>query len=205
MVTKGFIAKSEEELAAQSDGRIIDYAIQIIDPHRNRLPTSVTGEICVKGPGMFSGYTDPQQTALALNAEGYFRTGDLGFIGDKNALVVTGRLKDIIIRGGENLSPTEIEAALERHPAILEAAVVAIPHPRLGEGVGAVLRSRPGVVTPDVREIACFLEQEQLARQKFPEYVEYVADFPRTASGKIRKDVLRATLRERLAREISAG
>jgi non-ribosomal peptide synthetase component E (peptide arylation enzyme) len=152
------------------------------------------GELLVRGPGMFVGYTDPAETAKAVDEEGFFRTGDLGVLrGD--AVVVTGRLKDLIIRGGENLSPMEIENALDRHPAIAESAVVAMPHDRLGEGVAAFLRVAPGAEALSLGQVTQFLESLGLARQKFPEKVIYVSDFPRTASGKVRKDLLRAELR----------
>jgi acyl-CoA synthetase (AMP-forming)/AMP-acid ligase II len=193
MVTKGFFEDHERDLAAETDGRVTGYEVKIAGPDGRTPPPGEAGELRVRGPAMFAGYTDADETAKALDEAGFFRTGDLGVLRD-SAIVVTGRLKDLIIRGGENLSPVEIESALERHPAVAEAAVVAAPHPRLGEGVAAFLRAAPGSGELTVQEVATFLEDLGLARQKFPERVEYLPDFPRTASGKVRKDLLREAL-----------
>jgi acyl-CoA synthetase (AMP-forming)/AMP-acid ligase II len=194
MVTKGFLEDDERDLAAETDGRVTGYEVKITGADGRAPPPDEAGELRVRGPAMFAGYTDPDETAKALDDEGFFHTGDLGVLRD-GAIVVTGRLKDLIIRGGENLSPVEIENALERHPAVGEAAVVAAPHPRLGEGVAAFLRAAPSSGELTVQEVAAFLDGLGLARQKFPERVEYLPDFPRTASGKVRKDLLRETLR----------
>jgi acyl-CoA synthetase (AMP-forming)/AMP-acid ligase II len=198
LVTKGFIDPSQRTAAAETDGEIVGYEVRVIDPDGKALPAGRIGEIRARGPAMLVGYTDPAEFAKAIDADGFFRTGDLGLVTDRNAVVVTGRLKDIIIRGGENLSPVEIEHALEQHPAVLEAAVVSMPHPRLGEGVAAFIRTFEGAELPSLIEIADFLSQCGLARQKFPERLEYIDDFPRTASGKVRKDRLRHALRQPL-------
>jgi len=146
---------------------------------------------------MFMAYADEAQTGEAIDADGYFRTGDLGTVSADGALVVTGRKKDLIIRGGENISAKEIEDVLLRHPAIADAAVVAMPHARLGEGVCAYL-----VVTgeaPGFAEVAAFVAASGLAPQKRPERVELVETLPRTAAGKVRKDVLRRMIAEKIA------
>lgn len=198
LVTKGFCEPSERILAAETDGRVVGYEIKVVDPEGNALDRNMIGEIRARGPAMLHGYTDPAAFAHAVDEQGYFRTGDLGLLTDSDAIIITGRLKDIIIRGGENLSPFEIESALEHHPAVREAAVVAMPHPRLGEGVAAFIRTEEGAELPSLTELAEFLENVGLARQKFPERLEYIDDFPRTASGKIRKDQLREALRRPL-------
>jgi acyl-CoA synthetase (AMP-forming)/AMP-acid ligase II len=198
LVTKGFCDATERNLAAETDGRVVGYEVKVVDADDREVPRGRSGEIRARGPAMMIGYTDPAETERAIDADGYFRTGDLGVLTEDNAIVVTGRLKDIIIRGGENLSPVEIEAALERHPSVQEAAVVAMPHPRLGEGVAAFIRTREGSELPSLTEIAEFLQGIGLATQKFPERLEYVDDFPRTASGKIRKQQLREALRRPL-------
>ncbi|HKX79337.1 MAG TPA: AMP-binding protein [Novosphingobium sp.] len=192
MVTKGFIEAEELALASTSDGRVVDYRVRAIDTSGRALAPGEEGEIAAKGPSMFLGYTDPEETSKALDAQGFFRTGDLGVVHANGAVVITGRLKDIIIRGGENLSPVEIENALERHAAIREAAVVAMPDDRLGEAVAAFLIAEPAQPRPAAREIAAHLDTAGLARQKIPAHIEFVEEFPRTASGKIRKDLLRA-------------
>ena len=198
LVTKGFIHSSQRSLAAETDGEIVGYEVKVVDPDGKALPAGRIGEIRARGPAMLVGYTDHEAFAQAIDEDGYFRTGDLGLVTERNAVVVTGRLKDIIIRGGENLSPVEIEHALEQHPAVLEAAVVSMPHPRLGEGVAAFIRTHEGSELPSLIEVADFLSQCGLAKQKFPERLEYIDDFPRTASGKVRKDRLREALRKPL-------
>jgi acyl-CoA synthetase (AMP-forming)/AMP-acid ligase II len=194
LVTKGFWAPAERSLASETDGRVIGYEVRITGADGSQLAKGRVGEVRVRGPAMLAGYTDPAETAKAIDEDGFFKTGDLAMLTDDEAIIVTGRLKDIIIRGGENISPAEIEAALERHPAIQEAAVVAMPHPRLGEGVATFIRTVAGAEMPSLMEITEFLDNAGLARQKFPERLEYVDDFPRTASGKIRKDQLRAAI-----------
>ncbi len=198
LVTKGFIHPSQRSLAAETDGEIVDYEVKVADADGKALPNGHIGEIRARSRAMLVDYTDHEEFVRAIDDEGYFCTGDLGLVTERNAVVVTGRLKDIIIRGGENLSPVEIERALELHPAINEAAVVSMPHPRLGEGVAAFIRTHDGSEMPTLIEIAEFLSQSGLAMQKFPERLEYIDDFPRTASGKVRKDRLRDALRQPL-------
>ncbi len=188
-------------LAATTDGQVIDYTVRIVDENGNDLPCGVEGEILAHGPGMMLGYADRAQTAEAITADGYFRTGDLGVLTEAGALTVTGRKKDLIIRGGENISAREIEDVLQSHPAVRETAVVAMPHARLGEGICAyVIAAGPA---PEARLLAEHVAASGLARQKIPERFEFVADFPRTASGKVRKDQLRADIRGKLA--VDAG
>jgi non-ribosomal peptide synthetase component E (peptide arylation enzyme) len=145
---------------------------------------------------MFLGYADAQQNTEAHTADGFFLTGDIGHLTPEGAVRITDRKKDIIIRGGENLSAKEIEDVLHSHPAIREAAVVSMPHERLGEGVCACLILREGAEAPDLQAISAFCNAAGMARQKFPERLVVMPDFPRTPSGKIRKDQLRRALRE---------
>ena len=122
-------------------------------------------------------------------------TGDIGILTNENALVITDRKKDIIIRGGENISAKEVEDLLHNHPSIREAAVVSRPHPRLGEGVYAYLLIQPNTPPPSLNDIKEFCETIKIAKQKIPEDIEILEDFPRTPSGKVRKDLLRMKLR----------
>ena len=196
--TQGFAPDQDPELAATSDGHAIDYEIAIIDETGREVSAGAEGEVLVRGPGMFMGYGDPEQTAQAITAEGFFRTGDIGRLDPNGALTITGRRKDLIIRGGENISAKEIEDVLQAHPGVAEAAVVAMPHPRLGEGVCAY------VVLAEAQENCAARLVEHviasgLARQKCPERFEFVDVFPRTASGKVRKDLLREEIRRKLA------
>jgi acyl-CoA synthetase (AMP-forming)/AMP-acid ligase II len=200
LVTMGFMGPSEAELAATTDGKIIDYEVKIVDDEGAALPQGADGEILVRGPSLFLRYADSRQTGDAFDAEGYFRTGDVGHLTADHAIVITARKKDLIIRGGENISPKEIEDALHRHPDIQEAAAVAMPHARLGETVCVYAIARAGS-EPTVASVAAHLAELGIAKQKYPERVELLQDFPRTPSGKIRKDVLRRTIAEKLGME----
>ena len=190
VVTLGYLGATGADAAADTDGEIVGYEVRVVDDEGNDVPAGGDGEIIVRGPSLFLGYLDPADRQGALDADGYFRTGDVGRIVNGNGILVTGRKKDLIIRGGENLSAKEIEDALHRHEAVREAAVVSMPHARLGETVCAYVIPA-GPARPDVRDMAAFLDGAGLARQKYPERIEYVDDFPRTASGKVRKDMLR--------------
>lgn len=149
------------------------------------------GEILSRGPDLCLGYTDPALTERAFDDEGWYRTGDIGVIDEDGYLTITDRKADIIIRGGENISALEVEEALLALPAVAEAAVVAAPDARLGEHAAAVLRLRPGHPAPTLDEMRAHLERAGLARQKWPEELHTVEEFPRTASGKVQKFVLR--------------
>ncbi|MCX2980143.1 cyclohexanecarboxylate-CoA ligase [Halieaceae bacterium IMCC14734] len=196
LVTYGW--RDDPELAATTDGQLYAYEIQILDDDGNPVAAGEDGEIAARGAGMLLGYADPQQNAEAHTADGFFLTGDIGHLTPEGAVLITDRKKDIIIRGGENLSAKEIEDALHHHPAIREAAVVAMPHPRLGEGVCAFLILRDSATPPTLADIVEFTEAQQLARQKTPERIEVVAELPRTPSGKVRKDVLRKRLKDEI-------
>jgi acyl-CoA synthetase (AMP-forming)/AMP-acid ligase II len=190
-VTLGIRSRADADLGATTDGRIVNHDVRICDPATGEvLSGSADGEICTRGPEMMLGYTDWGQTCESFDADGYFHTGDLGHRVNGDFITVSGRKKDLIIRGGENISPKEIEDVLHRHPAIKEVAIVAMPHERMGETVCAFVIAQPGQ-TVDVPALAACLEQAGLARQKFPERVELVDDLPRTASGKVQKNVLR--------------
>jgi acyl-CoA synthetase len=154
------------------------------------------GEIISRGPDCCLGYTDPELTASVFDADGWYRTGDVGVLDDEGYLTITDRVSDIIIRGGENISAQEVEELLLGVDAIAEASVVAAPDQRLGERAAAVVRLRPGADTPDLSALCDHLRAEGLARQKWPESLHVVADFPRTPSGKVQKFRLRQQLRD---------
>lgn len=196
LTTLGFAGVGEMEMAASTDGQIADYEVRILDDEGNRLSVGQEGEICVNGPSMFLGYGDPEATAASFDADGFFATGDLGRVTSEGAIVITGRKKDLINRGGEKVSAKEVEDILHRMPAIKEAAVVAMPHARLGETLCAYVIAQPGAGL-DLDALLAFVAASGVARQKYPEHLVVVEDFPRTASGKIRKDRLRADIRER--------
>jgi acyl-CoA synthetase len=178
------------------------------DPEEKRLTTDghvlpgveirlgEDGEIMSRGPDCCVGYTDPALTATAFDADGWYRTGDVGVLDGDGYLTITDRISDIIIRGGENISAQEIEELLGGLDAVAEVAVVAEPDPRLGEHAAAVVSVRPGMTAPTVEQVRQHLADAGLARQKWPESVHEVTEFPRTASGKVQKFRLRQLLGE---------
>ncbi|MFF8450031.1 AMP-binding protein [Streptomyces leeuwenhoekii] len=152
------------------------------------------GEILTRGPDLCLGYTDPELTRAAFDADGWYRTGDIGTVDADGWLTVTDRKADVIIRGGENISALEVEEILLGLPGVAEAAVVGVPDPRLGERAAAVLRMRDGWQAPGLAELRLHLERAGLARQKWPERIHAVDDFPRTPSGKVKKFALRSRI-----------
>ncbi len=166
--------------------------VRITDPDGNPVPTGETGEIRIWGPTVFKGYHgNPEATAAAI-VDGWFRTGDVGRLDDEGYLYVVDRLKDVIIRGGENVYAAEVEAVLYEHPAVAEAAIVGLPDERLGEQVGAFVRLREGS-TADADELRRFVA-ERLAAFKVPSVVQIVAEsLPRNAAGKVLKRELRGS------------
>jgi len=197
LITLGYLKDGQEKLAAETDGEVIDYEVRIVDTAGTPLPAGAQGEICARGPALFLGYGNPADTAAAFDSEGFFHTGDLGYLSAEGALVFTGRIKDLINRGGEKISAKEVEDLLHTHPGVLQASVVAMPHPRLGETVCAYLIVQPGIsVTLD--DIRGTLDAAGVAKQKYPERVIIVDEFPKTASGKVKKDLLREDVRRRL-------
>jgi acyl-CoA synthetase (AMP-forming)/AMP-acid ligase II len=155
------------------------------------------GEIFSRGPELCLGYTDPELTAAAFDADGWYRTGDVGVLDDDGYLSITDRVSDIIIRGGENISAVEVEDVLLRMDAILEIAVVGVPDDKFGERAAAVVRLREGAEAPSVKDLQEHLAAAGLAKQKWPEFVYEVADLPRTPSGKVQKFKVRLDLQER--------
>jgi acyl-CoA synthetase len=149
------------------------------------------GEIYSRGPDLCLGYTDQALTMRAFDDEGWYRTGDIGVLDEDGYLTITDRKSDIIIRGGENISALEVEEVLLAMPGIAEVAVVAGPDARLGEHAAAFVRLKAGTPALTIDEMREHLERAGLARQKWPEELHAVDDFPRTASGKVQKYILR--------------
>ena len=155
------------------------------------------GEIVSRGPDCCIGYTDPELTARAFDAEGWYHTGDVGVLDDEGYLTITDRISDVIIRGGENISAQEIEELLMGMAGVAEVSVVAAPDARLGEHAAAMFRLQDGAAAPSLEQVRAHLDAAGLARQKWPEELHTVEDFPRTPSGKVQKFVLRRELKER--------
>ncbi len=170
--------------------------IKLVDDDGNEVGVGIPGEIWSRGPELFVGYTDSAATEAAFSADGWFMTGDIGVLDDDGYLAITDRKKDVIIRGGENVSAQEVEEILVRMPDVAEVAVVAAPDARLGEVACAFFRMQPGHEAPALPGVRAYLEQAGIARQKWPEHLRSVEEFPRTASGKVQKFVLRQRLRD---------
>ncbi|MGH3247176.1 MAG: AMP-binding protein [Trebonia sp.] len=190
-ISAGSIADSLDK-RADTDGRLIaGNQVRIVDPAGRDVPAGRDGEILSRGPELFTGYTDPALHAAAFLPGGWFRTGDVGRLDGDGYLTVTDRLKDIIIRGGENISSKEVEDLLITHPAVADVAVIPAPDPVLGERVCAVIVLRPGC-SFGLDEARAHFAAAGAARQKTPEVIVLVDELPRTPAGKVRKDVLRA-------------
>ena len=184
------------EKRIHTDGRPLHWVeIRTVDIDGHDVAVGEPGEILTRGPDRFAGYTDPALTAECIDAEGWFRTGDVGVIDEDGYLTITDRVKDIIIRGGENVSAAEVEQLLAHMEGVAEVAVVAAPDERLGEHGCAFFRMQPGSGAPDLEAVRAHLSAAGLARQKWPEELRVVDDLPRTASGKVQKFVLRQQLR----------
>jgi acyl-CoA synthetase (AMP-forming)/AMP-acid ligase II len=166
-----------------------------IGPVEGRVVDAVygVGELLVRGPELFLGYLDPALNEDSFTADGYFRTGDLAAFDSEGFVTIKGRIKDIIIRNGEKISAREIEDMLYQHPAVVDAAIVGVPDPELGERACAVvvpeLSSRPTLA-----ELCEFLAGFHVAKQKLPEDLELVDELPRNAAGKVQKFLLRERL-----------
>lgn len=172
---------------AEWDGRVLPgMEIEAVDELRQPLPDGRIGELRIRGPQLFDGYTDPVVTAAQTDDAGFFYPGDVGAVQD-GWVRMTGRSKDIINRGGEKFSTQDIEAALLSHPDIVRAAVTAVPDDRLGEGVGAWIALRDGVSWEGAQPYLRHLDEVKMARAKFPVEWHVVADIPTTMSGKIQK------------------
>ncbi|HTH27957.1 MAG TPA: AMP-binding protein [Sphingobium sp.] len=179
-----------------TDGRALGgVEIQLRDLDGKPVPQGEQGEIWTRGPDLFVGYVDTRLNEAAFDAEGWFCMGDVGVMNAEGFLTITDRTKDIIIRGGENISALEVEDAVCRMPGIVEVAAVAAPDARMGEHVCVFLRLAEGTPAPGLKELRDHLANVGLARQKWPEEIRIVDEFERTSAGKVKKFVLRDMLR----------
>jgi acyl-CoA synthetase (AMP-forming)/AMP-acid ligase II len=165
-------------------------AIQIHDPETGRqLPVDTPGEIWLSSPSRFLSYWNrPEDTANAVE-DGWYKSGDGGRLDRQGYLFLTDRIKDMVVSGGENVYPAEVEAVLRQHPAVLDCAVFGLPHPKWGEGVTAALELRPGMTTTQDEVIA--FARQSLAAYKVPRRIEIGVTLPRTAAGKVQRGRIR--------------
>lgn len=187
------------ELRVSTVGRTLpNVETKIVDPVTGEeVPPGVQGELCTRGYHVMKGYYNmPEATAEAIDEEGWLHTGDLAVMDENGYFRITGRLKDMIIRGGENIYPREIEELLYTHPKIQDVQITGVPDEKYGEQVAAFIRVQEGeTLTPE--EVRSFCEGK-IARYKIPRYVFLVDEYPMTASGKIQK----FRLREMAVREL---
>jgi fatty-acyl-CoA synthase len=165
--------------------------VRLVDADGRRITTpGEKGEVVARGPNVMKGYWNkPEATAAAIDAEGWFHTGDVGYVDDDGFLFIADRLKDMVISGGENVYPAEVESVLYEHPAVAEVAVIGVPDEKWGEAVVAVVALKPGA-TLDLEALRAFAT-EKLARYKLPRRLEIVSALPRNPAGKVLKFELR--------------
>jgi acyl-CoA synthetase len=188
------------EKRCRTDGHALaGCEIRIVGEDGRILEPGSSGEIVSRGPDCCMGYTDPSLTETSFDSEGWYSTGDVGVMDDDGYLTIVDRKKDVIIRGGENISALEVEELLMDIPGVAEAAVVAAPDRRMGEHVSAFVRLAGEPAQLELDTVRKHLEGAGLARQKWPEELHLVNELPRTASGKVQKFVLRDQLRRKEA------
>ncbi|MFP2556453.1 medium-chain fatty-acid--CoA ligase [Escherichia coli] len=177
--------------------------IKVVDDARKTLPPGCEGEEASRGPNVFMGYFDePELTARALDEEGWYYSGDLCRMDEAGYIKITGRKKDIIVRGGENISSREVEDILLQHPKIHDACVVAMPDERLGERSCAYVVLKAPHHSLSLEEVVAFFSRKRVAKYKYPEHIVVIEKLPRTASGKIQKFLLRKDIMRRLTQDI---
>jgi fatty-acyl-CoA synthase len=166
--------------------------IKVVDPQTGlTVPRGTPGELCTRGYSVMLGYwREPDKTAEVVDAARWMHTGDLAVMDDDGYLSITGRIKDMVIRGGENIYPREVEEFLYTHPDILDAQVIGVPDAMYGEELMAWIRMRPGAAPLTAEALREFC-QGKLAHYKIPRYVHVTDEFPMTVTGKIRKVEMR--------------
>jgi fatty-acyl-CoA synthase len=171
--------------------------VKVVDPATGvTVPRGTAGELCTRGYSVMLGYWEqPDKTAEAIDAAHWMHTGDLAVMDSGGYLAITGRIKDMVIRGGENIYPREIEEFLYTHPDILDAQVIGVPDAKYGEELMAWVRLRPGAATLTAEDVRAFCAG-QLAHYKIPRYVHVVDEFPMTVTGKVRKVEMRERAKE---------
>lgn len=177
--------------------------IKVVDDARKTLPPGCEGEEASRGPNVFMGYFDePELSARALDEEGWYYSGDLCRMDEAGYIKITGRKKDIIVRGGENISSREVEDILLQHPKIHDACVVAMSDERLGERSCAYVVLKAPHHSLSLEEVVAFFSRKRVAKYKYPEHIVVIEKLPRTTSGKIQKFLLRKDIMRRLTQDV---
>jgi fatty-acyl-CoA synthase len=180
-------------------GRIQPHVeVKVVDADGRIVPSGTPGELLTRGYSVMLGYwNDPERTAEAIDAAGWMHTGDMATIDDEGYCNIVGRIKDMIIRGGENIYPREVEEYLFRHPKVQDVQVVGLPDKKYGEELCAwiVLREGQKATEADIRSFC----DGQIAHYKIPKYIRFVEAFPMTVTGKVQKYLIRQKMKEELA------
>lgn len=191
MMASGTPSDTDEQLAYSDGAPVEGCTFKIVRLDGEIAGVDEEGELRVRGPMVCKGYSDPQLSAEAFDEEGFFRTGDLGKRRSDGHICVTGRIKDVIVRKGENVSAIEVESVLYEHPCVAEVAVIGLPDPERGERVCAVVELKPDT-TLSLEEVVAFCKDAGLMIQKIPEQLEFVDEWPRAGTGKILKKDLKS-------------
>ncbi len=171
---------------------------KVADAEGHELPTGQTGELLIKGPCIFTGYyNNPKENAQVFDQDGFFRTGDLARIGANGYITLTGRCKEMINRGGESISATEIEKLINLHPQVASVAVIPMPDPLMGERACAYIETKPGT-TLTFEDVIAFLKEQKAAVLQLPERIEFITKMPLTKAAKLDKQALRKDIENKL-------
>jgi len=193
IIAMGSVRDSDEQLANTEGKATGTTRLRVVTLEGKEGGIGEEGEIRAKAPQLMKGYLDSSLDAEAFDEDGWFKTGDIGRLDKDGHVLITGRVKDIIIRHGENISAKELEDLLFTHPKIADAAVVGLPDPKTGERACAVVVATDTANPPTLPELFEYLTDQGLAKQKVPEQLELVDELPRNASGKVLKHELRGT------------
>ena len=199
MIASGAVGDDDEQLANTDGAPVLGCEVQVVGDDGQPVPAGVAGEVRVRGPMLAKGYTDPELSAAAFGADGFFTTGDRGYLREDGHVVLTGRTKELIIRKGENISPREIEDLLQTHPKVAAVAVIGLPDRERGERVCAVVETATGETPLTFLELQEFCRGSGLMAQKIPEQLEVVEVLPRNATMKILKHELVKQFKEETA------
>jgi len=171
---------------------------KVVSPDGKELPPNITGELMIKGPGVFTGYYKaPEENKTVFNDEGFFRTGDLAIIDDKGIVTLTGRIKEMINRGGESISSTEIEKLITGHPEVAFVAVIPMPDPVFGERVCAYIQPKPRA-NLSFEKIIAYLKERKASVLQLPERIEFIETMPFTKAEKVDKNLLKEDITRKL-------
>lgn len=193
----------DPEIVTNTAGRpVCPYdEFKVIDAAGKELPTNKEGELVAKGPCIFTGYlSSPEKNRESFTEDGFFRTGDLATIDDRGNVKITGRIKDIIIRGGENITASDVEGLIAAHPDVEDVAVIGMPDKELGERVCAYIRLKVRATKFSLEELSSFMQSKGASNLLIPERMEFLDEIPLTKVGKADKNALRKDVRNRLGR-----